>query len=932
MGTSSDTTASKSSISQSKDLTFPSDVDAINQRSPTLAPIHSSQQSNSPATPLKAYRTKQLVLCALLSLVVHVGLAATFINAVQQPSSSLLLPKPIQVTLVQQPSEFIGNAISDSNDSSPEKGSIQGDIGEELEQSENASNSPESSSIETDHPATLVPSESRAQQESALDKVSEITQQLIAKETPPQRSTIEVEAVTANPVERPKNIVPTEKPQPTSLDKTALDRNTKDKPIVEPNQNTKVDAQLVKTTDPIPIDRIPDEQLPPRTLYIEQPTDFTKQLAQFNFFADVDSAEVTLDTVTPDNPVASLALDEPTMLEDFEPIATLIVERSDHSQNDTAPAIPQAVADLTDTGATRQVNSLPLEHAMDSNDDWDQVSLARITNYEALEDTAYTSPTSSVKSITEPVRIASIDFDQYFETWIPPKQTEEIDITAITEPEPTFSQDKSMIELFEDTDQIAGILPSAEYDENPPQTIESQLTETTTAPTVPVYSDIQIASITDFDALIQQLAQPEINVINVEDSDRSNFLTPTEQAIVPDSNELNHSTKPVTKSSTDWDQVSLAWISTFEALEDIADPNSNPTSPVMPINEPVITAFIDFDQHFEPWTPTEQVEEMYFTRQTESEQKTSLEEVLTERSDDADRIAGILPSVENQEESPPTHKKSITEADTTAPVPVHSATQLASITDFDALVQQLPQPEFDIAGVQRSDSDSNVAPAERVPSPESEPSNDPIYPAKSPGSPPKVKPSETLLVNLSESEPQLTDANKLLNKLQPLESDLPLAERQLTKIAETNTAPQKSTSKASVQPTQRQLAATLPTALNDSQKKQQTSENSQQQAALAGVASEIKPKFGVKGLPNPAPRYPYKSRARGEEGKVILRVVVNRKGRADEITVFQSSGYSRLDKAATKAVRKWRFRPAEKNGLTARGVVQVPISFVLEKS
>jgi len=105
-----------------------------------------------------------------------------------------------------------------------------------------------------------------------------------------------------------------------------------------------------------------------------------------------------------------------------------------------------------------------------------------------------------------------------------------------------------------------------------------------------------------------------------------------------------------------------------------------------------------------------------------------------------------------------------------------------------------------------------------------------------------------------------------------------------------------------------------------------------QQASLGTMSLDSKPKYGIEGLSNPAPRYPIKSRSIGEQGKVNLRVAVNQKGHADEVTVFESSGYSRLDRAAVKAVRKWRFQPAQKDGRSARGIVQVPISFVLENS
>ena len=104
------------------------------------------------------------------------------------------------------------------------------------------------------------------------------------------------------------------------------------------------------------------------------------------------------------------------------------------------------------------------------------------------------------------------------------------------------------------------------------------------------------------------------------------------------------------------------------------------------------------------------------------------------------------------------------------------------------------------------------------------------------------------------------------------------------------------------------------------------------QTANLGAASlpiSSQPKFGVEGLANPAPRYPYLSRSREEEGKVILQVYVNKKGRASRIETIQSSGYSRLDKAARKAVKNWTFIPALEDGNPTAGIVQVPILFVL---
>ena len=65
---------------------------------------------------------------------------------------------------------------------------------------------------------------------------------------------------------------------------------------------------------------------------------------------------------------------------------------------------------------------------------------------------------------------------------------------------------------------------------------------------------------------------------------------------------------------------------------------------------------------------------------------------------------------------------------------------------------------------------------------------------------------------------------------------------------------------------------------------------------------------------NIIPEYPWKSRRKGEEGKVVLEVTIDPEGRPQNITVINSSGFSRLDAAAEKAVLQGSFVPANKNG------------------
>ena len=68
----------------------------------------------------------------------------------------------------------------------------------------------------------------------------------------------------------------------------------------------------------------------------------------------------------------------------------------------------------------------------------------------------------------------------------------------------------------------------------------------------------------------------------------------------------------------------------------------------------------------------------------------------------------------------------------------------------------------------------------------------------------------------------------------------------------------------------------------------------------------------VRGLTRPA--YPRVSRRRGEEGTVVFSVEVRADGSRGEIRLERSSGFSRLDCAARRALARATFLPARLNG------------------
>jgi protein TonB len=90
------------------------------------------------------------------------------------------------------------------------------------------------------------------------------------------------------------------------------------------------------------------------------------------------------------------------------------------------------------------------------------------------------------------------------------------------------------------------------------------------------------------------------------------------------------------------------------------------------------------------------------------------------------------------------------------------------------------------------------------------------------------------------------------------------------------------------------------------------------------------PRFGAAYLENPPPAYPAQSRRLGEEGRVLLRVLVSEKGNAETVEIEAGSSFERLDRAALETVKKWRFIPAKRNNQPISAYVIVPIKFSLE--
>lgn len=107
-----------------------------------------------------------------------------------------------------------------------------------------------------------------------------------------------------------------------------------------------------------------------------------------------------------------------------------------------------------------------------------------------------------------------------------------------------------------------------------------------------------------------------------------------------------------------------------------------------------------------------------------------------------------------------------------------------------------------------------------------------------------------------------------------------------------------------------------------------------QQAAAAPAAQQAGPKVvtdaQVGYLTRPSPIYPMRSKRAGEQGTVMVRVLVDASGRPSQVVLQKSSGHAELDESALSALRAARFRPFIDAGTASAVWVICPIGFALQ--
>lgn len=162
----------------------------------------------------------------------------------------------------------------------------------------------------------------------------------------------------------------------------------------------------------------------------------------------------------------------------------------------------------------------------------------------------------------------------------------------------------------------------------------------------------------------------------------------------------------------------------------------------------------------------------------------------------------------------------------------------------------------------------------------------------------------------------------------------PPAERTVSKPAANAVTESKPATKPKPQP----KPVTKPASVPETESEPVPAQTKAVPAAPAPVAQSeaappqlVPPRIDAAHFDNPAPAYPPLSRRLGEQGEVLLDVYILPDGAVGEIKLKASSGYARLDAAASEAVRRWRYVPASRGGEPIAYWYVQPVAFRLGK-
>lgn len=191
-------------------------------------------------------------------------------------------------------------------------------------------------------------------------------------------------------------------------------------------------------------------------------------------------------------------------------------------------------------------------------------------------------------------------------------------------------------------------------------------------------------------------------------------------------------------------------------------------------------------------------------------------------------------------------------------------------------------------------------------------------------------------IHLSKRPPLMDDTRVMANLVSPE------ASKTQQPPAASPPKPQEEKKAVKEKPQDKPLDKPSPTQTQQAPQQSQTqskSEAQQQNAAVAPAASggasgtPIQTDIGklvVVYQPDADAYYPSFSKRSGEQGSVVVRLIIDEGGNVEDVAMLQSSSFPRLDRAATEIGKRYRFKPFLVNGSPQRISTNLLIKFNLK--
>ena len=193
-------------------------------------------------------------------------------------------------------------------------------------------------------------------------------------------------------------------------------------------------------------------------------------------------------------------------------------------------------------------------------------------------------------------------------------------------------------------------------------------------------------------------------------------------------------------------------------------------------------------------------------------------------------------------------------------------------------------------------------------------------------------------IHLSKRPPQMDDARVMANLVSPEASQQPPAATPPKPKEEKKAVKEKAKEKPLDKPSPTQTQQT-PQQNQQQSKSEAQSQSQTQNAAVAPATSggasgtPIQTDIGklvVVYQPDADAYYPSFSKRSGEQGAVVVRLIIDETGSVEDVALLQSSTFPRLDRAATDIGKRYRFKPFLVNGSPQRISTNLLIKFNLK--